>query len=266
MCVDYLISLGMAGEKLSRAEIQLALDRIVKKYDEYINRFLKSPKLKGAFEERYFDAVRKGLDMASFLAAEVTVVEELLKNEAEHRQAKAVPAEAGEKKEAFADRIARELMAKVEKYPDVRVHKDGNPEIRHLVGALNQFDEQYIPMLQDGLKNTIYAFNSQTMMQLDSQLRNLCSRNPDTPPTALNRYLTLLNVFPRDYKVVDREEKAYLMESAFFLNDVFDIIRIVLEENRNLSSSEKEKLDEVRTFMRAVIEDFRLKDLKRSNF
>ena len=183
----------MAGYDLSRVEIQLALDKIIEKYDEYINRYLKSPKLKGAFEERYFDAIKNGMTMASFLAAEVTVVEELLRNEEERRQAKAAPVEAGEKKENFADRIARELKARIEKYPDVRVHKDADFEIRRLLGALNQFDEKFFSVLQDGLKNTIYAFNSQTMMQLDSRLRALCSRNQDTPPTALNRYLNTLH-------------------------------------------------------------------------
>ena len=73
-------------------------------------------------------------------------------------------------------------------------------------------------------------------------------------------------MFPRDYKALDREEKAYIMESAFFLNDVSELIRIVLKDNQIQSPSEKEKLDEVSTFMKEVIGDFRLKDLKRSNF
>ena len=252
----------MPPKKLTRAEIELALEKILKRYDEYIYRFFKSPRLKTAFEERYFSAVRNGLDLGQFLAVEVGVIEELLKKEDDNLNQQPVSTER-RKREDFADRILKELQAKIEKYSDIPVHKAANPEIRRLVGALNELDHKYMPELQDALKNTNYAFNSQVMMSLDSQLRSLSSSGTDPVPARLTRYLTLMSVFPRDYKAVDREEKAFILEASFFLHDLLDILTQVKSDYTPMSKSEAEKLKSVTSYVEGVIEDFRLKDFKR---
>jgi len=252
----------MPPNRLSRAEIELALDKILKRYDEYIYRFFKSPRLKTSFEERYFSAVRNGLDLGQFLAVEVGVIEELLKKEDDNLNQQPVSTER-RKKEGFADRVLKELKAKIEKYTDIRVHKDANPEIRRLVGALNELDQKYMPELQDSLKNTNYAFNSQVMMALDSQLRSFSSTGNDLIPARLTRYITLMNVFPRDYKAVDREEKSFILEASFFLHDLLDILTQVKSDYTPMTKTEAEKLRKVTSYVEGVIEDFRLKDFKR---
>jgi hypothetical protein len=252
----------MPPKKLTRAEIELALEKILKRYDEYIYRFFKSPRLKTSFEERYFSAVRNGLDLGQFLAVEVGVIEELLKKEEDKLNQQPVSRE-NRKREDFADRVLKELQAKIEKYADTPVHKTANPEIRRLVGALNELDQKYMPELQDALKNTNYAFNSQVMMALDSQLRSLTSSGTDPVPARLTRYLTLMGVFPRDYKAVDREEKAFILEASFFLHDLLDILTQVKSDYTRMTADEAEKLEDVTSYVEGVIEDFRLKDFKR---
>ena len=74
--------LGKSDKRLNKGEIQRAADRIKKKYDEYSTRFLKSPKLKYAFEERYYKALKEGINMETFLSAEIGAIEELIKKEA----------------------------------------------------------------------------------------------------------------------------------------------------------------------------------------
>ncbi|HUV06514.1 MAG TPA: hypothetical protein VMX75_02220, partial [Spirochaetia bacterium] len=203
----------MAAKKLSPEETELALTKIIKKYDEYIYRFFKLPKVKTAFEERYFSVIKNGLDMARFLSMEISVIEELIKKEEDKLITEIAPQQKTEKKEGYADRVLKELKAKIEKYPEIRIHKDANPEIRRLLGALGDLDKKYMPPLQDALKNTNYAFNTQIMMNLDAQLRSL-SGGLEGIPARLTRYLTQLNVFPRDYKSLDREEKAYILEAS----------------------------------------------------
>jgi hypothetical protein len=254
----------MPPKRISRAEIDLALEKILKRYDEYIYRFFKSPRLKTAFEERYFSAVRNGLDLAQFLSVEIGVIEELLKKEEDKLNQQPVSSGSA-KKEDFADRILKELQARIEKYPDIRVHKAANPEIRRLVGALNDLDQRYMPELQDALKNTNYSFNSQVMMTLDAQLRSFCSLVQDGVPARLTRYITLLNVFPRDYKAVDREEKSFILEASFFLHDLLDILTQAGSDYFPITKIEIDKLRRVTNYVEGVIEDFRLKDFKRKS-
>lgn len=252
----------MAAGKLSRAEVELTIEKILKRYDEYIYRFFKSPRIKTAFEERYFGAVRNGLDLSRFLAVEISVIEELIKKEDQKLQQE--PARAGApRKKDFADNVLEQLRRRIEKYKDVRAHRDANPEIRRLVGALTDLDASYMPELHDALKSTNYSFNSQVMMNLDSQLRSLCSSSGEPVPQRLTRYVTLLNVFPRDYTAIDREEKTFILESSFFLHDLLDILLQVRSDYESLGQTERKKLDSVVERVEGIIEDFRLKDFKR---
>ncbi len=253
--------------KLTRAEIDRTVEKVVKRYDEYIRRFFRSPRLKSAFEERYFHAVKHQMDMQQFLAAEIDVVEELIRREEEKAARKAPPSAPGAvKKDDFADRILKEFEAKIEKYPEIRIHKDANPEIRHMLGALGVLDSEHIPMLQDALKNTNYAFNTQGMMTLDGQLRSLSSVGTDGISPRLTRYFNLLSVFPRDYKAIDREEKSFILEVSFFLHDLYDILTQVSTDLYAMSRAEQGKLQRGKMFIEGMIDDFRLKDFKRKNF
>jgi hypothetical protein len=251
--------------KLSRIEIQMALEKIIKKYDEYCYRFFKHPGLKSAFEDRYFLALKQRLDMQKFLATEISVIGELIGKE-EARLNWDVPSGTPVKKESFADRVMKEHGKKIEKYPDVRIHKDANPDVRRLLGALQMLDHKYMPLLQDALKNTNFSFNTQVMLNLDSELRYLSSADEDGVSSKLTRYKGLFNRFPRDYKSIENEEKAYIMAASFFLHDLQDILERVGLGRISLSSNEQEKLNRARAYIDGVIGDFRLKDLQRKNF
>ena len=257
----------MARGKLTRVEIDLAIDKIIKKYDEYCYRFFKHPKLKAAFEDRYFLALKKGLDMQRFLAAEIDVINQLIrKEEARLQEEPLAVQEAPVKKESIADRVLRENRKKIEKYPDVRIHKDANPEVRRLLGALNELDERYMPLLADALANSNYSMNTQAMQNIESELRFLSSVGDDGVSPKLTRYLALFNRFPRDYKAIDTEEKKFILSASFLLHDLQDILSQVRAGYTPLSGQAQEKLARVLAQIDGIIEDFRLKDLKRKNF
>jgi hypothetical protein len=257
----------MAKGKLTRIEIDLAIDKIIKKYDEYCYRFFKSPKLKAAFEDRYFLALKKGLDMQRFLAAEIDVIDQLLrKEEARLQEEPARVEQAPTRKESIADRVLRENRRKIEKYPDVRIHKDANPEVRRLLGALGELDERYMPLLADALANTNYSMNTQAMQNIESELRFLSSVGPDGICPKLTRYLALFNRFPRDYKAIDTEEKKFILSASFLLHDLQDILDQVRGGYTPLGRQAQEKLSRVLVQVTGIIDDFRLRDLKRKNF
>ena len=74
------------------------------------------------------------------------------------------------------------------------------------------------------LQETMYAPNSSEMIALDSQLRGLAASARDEVPSGLSRLVGELRKFPRNYPLIDREEKDYILDAAFFLNDLLAIL------------------------------------------
>ena len=76
----------MKRKRLTDSEIRSAVDKIRKRYGDYMVQFLKGRTALDSFEDRYIQAMRARLDLALFLHAEMTVVEELIKTHfAAHR-------------------------------------------------------------------------------------------------------------------------------------------------------------------------------------
>jgi len=249
---------------LTPGEIADAVKKIREKYDEYIYKYFKPKTLKGAFEERYLNALKSKVDISSFLLAEISVIEELIAREEERVARNPLKKkEPATQKKGFADRILEENMKRIEKYEDVAIHPDANIEVRRLLGALNELDVKYWGPLAGVLRNTAYSMNSPGMINLESQLRYLGNLTDTGVPQRLERYLSMLRAFPRDYHAIDREEKEYILEVSFFLHDLMDILDIVCESYQDTESVNLEELKMIMNFIEGIIEDFRLKELKR---
>jgi len=254
----------MQIKKLTPGEITDVIEKIRKRYDEYIYKYFKPKILKGAFEDRYLEALRNNLDISSFLLAEISVIEELIKNEEERIEAKpAYPKKEAEKKKSLADKVLEENRKKIEKYEDIFIHQDARGEMRKLLGALNELDVKYWGGLAAILRNTPYSMNSVTMINMETQLRYLGSVTGEGVPQRLERYLAMLRAFPRDYHALDREEKEYILEVSFFLHDLLGLLKLVGEGYEKQKSFNKNDLNEIIKYINGVIADFRLKDLKR---
>ena len=249
--------------KLTPDEITKVVAKIRQRYDEYIFKYFKPKTVKFAFEERYAEVLQKRMDISTFLMAEIGAVEELIKRE----QARIVAGPQVEReKESLSDRVERiyqQNLEKIRKYPEINIHPTANEEIKRLVGALNALDNEYWPHLSGILRDTSYSRGSMTMVNLESKLRYLGTLGIDRVPGALSRYLYHLNRFPRDYPAIDREEKEYILESAFFLHDLSDILGRVLANYPRLSNDQKQGLREIQQYVNGMIQDFRVKDLKR---
>ena len=253
----------MPLDKLSPEEISRAVAKIRDRYEEYIYKFFKPKTVKFAFEERYAEALQKRMDISTFLMAEIEAVQELIKRE----EAKiAAGPQAETERESIADRVERiyqENLEKIRKYPQIPIHPTANEEIKHLVGALNALDNEYWPRLAAIVRNTSRSLGSMAMGNMESQLRYLAGVGADRVPGALSRYLYHLNRFPRDYAAIDREEKEYILESAFFLHDLNEILERALANYPRLREEQKQGLRKIQQYVTGMIQDFRVRDLKR---
>lgn len=252
----------MAFKKLSAQEISEVIAKIRAKYDFYCKTFFKPSRLKQEFENRYRDALKRGFDVSNFLLAEISVIKELIKKE-EDKIAQSKPVEEEKPKENFADRIILENLKKIEKYPKVIVHKDASDEIKRLVGGLKKIYDIYIPELHSIFRKLETNPNFKYMEVYESRLRILADVGKGFVPAQLTRYYAYLNKFPRDYRAIDWEEKQYILESAFLLHDLYNTLINILEDTPKLSQDRKDRIKDIIDYIYGMIEDFRLKDLKR---
>jgi hypothetical protein len=260
-CFDYE-ELIVPARKLTPGEISSSVEKIRKRYDEYISKYFKPKTLREAFEGRYIRALRGGIDVSSFLLAEISAIEELIGRE--EQRVMAGPARpAAAKEPSFADKVLAENLKRIMKYADVPFHADAGEEVRRLAGALRTLLQENWPDLGAALKDTMYAMNSSEMLTLDSQLRFLAPTSREETPQFLSRLVTQLRKFPRNYPSIEREEKEYILEAAFFLNDLFIVLERVKRVYTEMAAEQKKVLDDSLAYLWEVIGDFRLKDFKR---
>ena len=245
----------MLSRKLTPGEITNVIEKIRRRYDDYINKFFKAKILRDAFETRYKKALENRVDISSFLLAEISAIDELIHRE-EDRIASEPPPKA-EPRQDTADRVLEENRKRILKYPEIDLHGDANPEIRRLLGALNALAGEHWHRLSDSLRATAYSMTSTEMLGLDSRLRALGSVERDGVPPLLVRYVAQLRKFPRTFALIDREEKEYILECAFFLHDLLAVLDRVKALYGDLG------LEETTAYVLGIIADFRLKDFKR---
>ncbi len=249
-------------QKLTPGEITRAVAKIRGRYDLYHSRFRKSGRLKDAFESRYRQALRARVDVSTFLLAEISAVEELIRRE-ETRDAERRSSDLGKPKRGFADRILEEQRERILKYPDLRFHSDAREEVRRLLGALVELERAHWLALGMALRETAYSRYSPVMIELESQLRTLASLDKDGRPAGLSRLLVQLDRFPRDYRAIDREEQEYILRTAFFLHDLVDVVDRVDANYPALGELDRGTLRQTRAHLRGMVDDFRLKEFKR---
>ena len=248
--------------KLTPGEITAAVEKIRTKYETYVTKYFKPRILREAFEDRYIRALRNGVDVSSFLMAEISAIEELIKREEEKAATQPTKPDS-EKPQSFADKVVEENRKRILKYPDIPFHQDASEETRRLLGALTDLLRDRWQQIGTALRDTMYSSSSSEMLSLDSQLRCLASANKDEIPEFLIRLVAQLRKFPRIYALVERDEKEYLLEAAFFLNDLFTALERVKRVYTNLAEGARTIIDDNLAHVWQIICDFRVKEFKR---
>jgi hypothetical protein len=253
----------MALPKLTPNEISRAVEKIRRRYDEYIYKYFKPRTIKNAFEDRYIEAIKASTDISNFLMAEISAVEELIRREEERVGSGQAEEPAPESVTERVERIVEENLARMRKYPEVPFHPVASEELRRLLGAMCRLEEKHWEVLTTCLRNTAYYRSSLTMLNLEGKLRHLAARGSDGVPSGLSRYLYHANRFPRDYLAIDRQEKEYILESAFLLHDLEEILERVEANYPQLDEGSRSGLREIQGYIQGIIRDFRLKEFKR---
>jgi len=248
--------------KLTPGEISGAVEKIRKKYETYVAKYFKPRSLREAFEERYIRALRAGVDVSSFLIAEISAIEELLDREEKKVAAEPAKPEA-EKQQSFADRVLEENRKRIIKYPEIYFHQDASEETRRLLGALTELLRGHWQQIGDALRDTMYSMSSSEMLSMDSQLHYLASGDKDEVPQFLIRLVAQLRKFPRNYALIERDEKEYVLEAAFFLNDLFTVLERVKRVYTEMAAEARKIIEDNLAYVWGIVSDFRIKDFKR---
>lgn len=256
---------------LTDEEIEQAIDKIRRLYDDYIITFTKPFKLKNLFEDRYFDARKRRANLTRFVYAELEMVQRLKAKEqenlaaAEEKRFRRLPKKQRGDARGLAERVLAEHRQRIEKYPDFEVDPRASFEMTKLFGALDKLEKELWPPFERVLRKIYPTYLSNPRVDLEPKLYALTSGAGASPPI-LSRYKALLLRLPRSVNDVEWEEKRVVLEAAFFLHHLASVIqeldRSIPEE---LEIEDLNAIENIRQYVSGTIADFRLADLKPSN-
>lgn len=250
-------------KKLSNEELDRAVQKVRDRYNDYIIRFMKSPGMKEDFEFRYAQARRVNADIPSFLHAEITVLQELIRRE-ENKAVKRTAPGKKTKGPDFADKIMEQHRKMIEKYPDLDLPENGSFEMKKLFGMFRYFDARYWSDVLKLMRESKSIIGYGTRTQLEAQENALCVPLRNNTPSVLQRYFLLLDASEPDWYAIEKEQKNCILTSAFFLHRTVKICTRCLEKGE-LEEDLKKRVENVLNFLHSVLTDFRLHDLKPSD-
>ena len=244
-------------DRLSPREIEAALARIRQKYDDHIITYMTDTSEKSAFEDRYILALHARVDLTRFVQEEILHLKQLEKKSRE--EADRAPVIAKKKKvsqKSFADRVLEELEQRIAPYPELDFDPDASMEVRKLYGALGYLYKEHWHALSDYLRR---FHSSELSYNLESRLLRMTVMGHDNVPPELERYQFLLNHRGKYASELFREAQESIKRASFFLHD----LRILMLETRERGIID-EKVEKAYKYIDNIIQDFRLKDLKKS--
>jgi len=227
--------------------------------------FVKDRSALDSFEVRYIQAMRARLDLALFLHAEMTVVEELIKNEQDHINAEQQKTlrikQEREQSQNLADRVLEENRRRIAKYPPMPIHPEASDEIERLFGCLNTFEREFWPDVEKYMRSAYTTSVLSPRMRLEEKIIALCRPAAAGLPPRLSRYRTLFDWVPRNSLEIEKEGKKCILDAAFFLHDLVDVMS-EMKKSGNLQGFELENVDKLLGYVHTLLDDFRLKDFK----
>src|SRR5262249_12284344 len=144
---------GVTMPRLTDDEIYRAVARIRSEYDHYIVHFHKNAEAKKKFEERWTDALRARVDLATFVGAEISVIRSLIEKAREEAVAPPAAPKPAKRRQSYAERIVEQLRAKIQAYPSLGLpaHPELSPDVDKLYGALRWFRREIWDVLYPAL-------------------------------------------------------------------------------------------------------------------
>ncbi|OQY35369.1 MAG: hypothetical protein B6241_02450, partial [Spirochaetaceae bacterium 4572_59] len=244
------------SNKLSQKEIKTALARIRQKYDDHIITYMTDTQEKSAFEDRYLMSLHARVDLTRFVQEEIIHlkdVEQKAKEEAARTPIKKEISKNSQK--SFADKIIDEMEKRTEHYPSLEFNTEASLEVQKLYGALDELYKEYWQSLSEFLRK---FHSSELSYNLENRLLRMTIMGADNVPPELERYQFLLSQRGKYSSELFREAQESIKRASFFLHDLM----ILLQECRERGIID-EKVESAYGYVENIIQDFRLKDLKK---
>ena len=243
--------------RLTDEELYRAVDRIRSEYDHYIVHFHKTAEAKKKFEERWTDALRARVDLATFVGAEISVIRSLLEKARGEAAGPPPPPPPVKKRQSYAERIIEQLRAKIQAYPGLGLpeHPEMSPDVDKLYGTLRWFrgeiwDELY-PVL-------LGKCPSPALFIADTDLGALTLQG-DRWPKEVETYVALYRS-KIELSQVARAQNRCLLLGAQLLQKLKRLFETAAEQP-TLTDQEKGAIKRATAFCDRVLNDFRLKEL-----
>ncbi len=244
--------------RLTDLEIERAVNRIRSEYDHYIVHFLRTPDAKKKFDERYEEALRSRIDLATFLSAEIQVVRTLIERaEAKGNLSAGNPAPKPKAVVSYADRIVEQLQARIKHYPALGLpeHPEKSPDVDKLYGTLRWFRKELWDVLYPVF---LGKCPSPGLFLADTDLGALTLQG-DKWPKDIEAYWALLNG-DAELSQIARAQNRCLFLGAQLLHRV-EILLDIATKTDSITKEEMAVVHKAQAFCRRVLNDFRLNNI-----
>jgi len=249
------------GRGFNKADIREAIDELYTRYERLIFDNALSPSLLESFEDRIRHAKNTGRDPNRFLEDELKAFRELETAAVEKEEKNSRREEARRRRlagESFADKVLDEYRKRIEHYPLLEIHPDADPEISRIYGALDILDKRHWGTIESFLRRAFPRAGQIDRMNIEQRFWRFVSTRKGRLPEELERYRRTLAAPSATKKEIIRETQEAIKSVAFFLHDLLDVCEQALQQ-----VSPDEDVNKALDFIRGVISDFRIKDLKR---
>ena len=249
------------GRGFRKKDVSQAIDELKSSYERLIYDHALNPALLESLEDRHRHAMNTGRDPDRFLEEEIQEYKRLESNTIRKEQAESLKTEAKRRRlagESFADKVLDEYRQRIEHYPEVSIHPDADPEVSKLYGAMGFLDNRHWGILQAYLRRAFPQAGQLDRMSIEQRFWRFVATRAGRLPEELERYRRALTAPSATKKEKIREAQEAMKLAAFFLHDLLDVCERAVEQIPS-----DDDVDKAMEFVRGMINDFRLKELKR---
>ena len=249
------------GRGFKKKEIREAVDELRGRYEHLIFDCAMNPSLLEYFDDRIRHAENTGRDPNRFLEEEQKAFNELEASVLEKEQANALREEARRRRiagESFADKVLDEYRQRIEHYPVLEIHPDADPEIARIYGAMDLLDKRHWGFLEAYLRRAFPRAGQIDRMNIEQRFWRFVATRKGRLPEELERYRRTLAAPSATKKEIIRETQDAIKAVSFFLHDLLDVC-----EQASVQIPPNDDVNKAIDFIRGIISDFRIKDLKR---
>ncbi len=260
MCHHNETVLGKS-RKYYKPEISEAFLDLKARYRSLIFEYSLKPEILDSVEDRINSARDLGRDPEKFLKEEEEAYRELENKVVTKSHQAAMQEEARRRRlagESFADKILSEYQERIKEYPSLDFHEDADYEVVKLYGALDALDKNHWTALLNFLRKAFPGAGQLDRMSMEQRFWRLVSTRQGRIPDELEPYRRALSSPAATEKERVREAQEAIKQAAFFLHEFLDLC-----EKGHAKTPINEDVEDAVAYIRSIILDFRLRDLKR---